>query len=85
MLTTNFHTRALTLVLQERDWRALREAEPDPVGWLKEQVRERLATLTDRGEPASADPHERGEMTRETVGFPGRATETGLRPTAEAT
>ena len=37
-------TRTLTIVLPESDWRALREAEPDAVGWLQERIRERLAS-----------------------------------------
>ena len=30
------------MVLSESDWRALREVEPDAVGWLHEQIRERI-------------------------------------------
>jgi hypothetical protein len=37
------YSRTLTLVLSENDWRALREAEPDAVAWLQEQIRHRLA------------------------------------------
>jgi hypothetical protein len=36
-------TRTLTIVLPEADWRALRAAEPDAIGWLQERIRERLA------------------------------------------
>lgn len=36
-------TRTLTIVLPEDDWRALRAAEPDAIGWLQERIRERLA------------------------------------------
>ena len=36
-------TRTLTLVLPESEWRALREAEPDSVGWLQARIRERLS------------------------------------------
>lgn len=35
-------TRTLTIVLPEADWRALRAAEPDAIGWLQERIRERL-------------------------------------------
>ena len=35
-------TRTLTLVLPESEWRALRDAEPDAVGWLHSQIRNRL-------------------------------------------
>jgi hypothetical protein len=37
-------TRTLTLVLPEADWKALREAEPDAIGWLRTQIQNRLAT-----------------------------------------
>jgi hypothetical protein len=44
MLRTDLaHTRTLTVVLPESDWRALRTVEPDAVGWLQLQIRERLA------------------------------------------
>jgi hypothetical protein len=36
-------TRTLTIVLPESDWRALRTAEPDAIGWLQAQIRQRLA------------------------------------------
>jgi hypothetical protein len=42
-------TRTLTVVLPESDWRALRQAEPDAVGWIQQQIRSRLAPR-----PASA-------------------------------
>jgi hypothetical protein len=37
------YTRTLTLVLQETEWRALRNVEPDAVAWLQSQIRSRLA------------------------------------------
>jgi len=37
-------TRTLTLVLPEADWKALREAEPDAIGWLRAQIQNRLST-----------------------------------------
>ena len=37
-------TRTLTVVLPEADWRALRAAEPDAVGWIQQQIRTRLST-----------------------------------------
>jgi hypothetical protein len=43
-------TRTLTIVLPESDWRALRAAEPDAIGWLQARIRERLA------DPPSAAP-----------------------------
>jgi hypothetical protein len=36
-------TRTLTLVLPESDWKALRAAEPDAIGWLRSQIEQRLA------------------------------------------
>jgi hypothetical protein len=36
-------TRTLTLVLPEADWKALRAAEPDAIGWLRAQIENRLA------------------------------------------
>ena len=43
MLNTDLpYTRTLTLVLPESEWRALRDAEPDAVGWLHSQIRNRL-------------------------------------------
>jgi hypothetical protein len=37
-------TRTLTIVLPEPEWRALRQAEPDAIGWLHERIRERLSS-----------------------------------------
>jgi hypothetical protein len=36
-------TRTLTLVLPEAEWKALRAAEPDAIGWLRAQIQNRLA------------------------------------------
>lgn len=36
-------TRTLTLVLPESDWKALRAAEPDAIGWLRAQIQNRLS------------------------------------------
>src|SRR5262245_10177222 len=51
-------TRTLTLVLPEADWKALREAEPDAIGWLRAQIQNRLATQggawTSNASPAPA-------------------------------
>jgi hypothetical protein len=47
MLNTEFpETRKLTLELPEAEWRQLRNAEPDAVGWLQSQIRARLAAET---------------------------------------
>jgi hypothetical protein len=35
-------TRTLTIVLPEAEWQALRTAEPDAIGWLQAQIRQRL-------------------------------------------
>ena len=48
MLNTDTpYTRTLTLVLQESEWRALRDVEPDAVAWLQSQIRNRLAAETE--------------------------------------
>lgn len=50
-------TRTLTLVLPEADWKALRAAEPDAIGWLRAQIQNRLAASStpwsSRSNPAS--------------------------------
>jgi hypothetical protein len=46
-------TRTLTVVLPEADWRALRAAEPDAVGWIQQQIRSRLTAGAPK--PADAD------------------------------
>jgi hypothetical protein len=55
-------TRTLTLVLAEADWKALRAAEPDAIGWLRAQIQNRLAEpsapWSTRSNPASAAPAE---------------------------
>jgi hypothetical protein len=49
-------SRTLTVVLSESDWQALRAVEPDAVGWLHSQIRQRLAG-SDQGESrAAAEP-----------------------------
>lgn len=61
MLSTDVpQTRTLTLVLSEPDWRALREAEPDAVGWLQLQIRRRLTGSADdtRPEPGPRLPEQ---------------------------
>jgi len=35
-------TRTLTVVLPESEWHALRNVEPDAIGWLQDRIRERL-------------------------------------------
>ena len=42
------YTRTLTLVLPETEWKALRDAEPDAVGWLHLQIRNRLTPAGER-------------------------------------
>src|SRR4051794_20842085 len=52
-------TRTLTLVLPEADWKALREAEPDAIGWLRAQIQNRLATSGGQwSNPSAASPAE---------------------------
>jgi hypothetical protein len=43
MSSESTNTRTLTIVLPESDWRALRTAEPDAIGWIQQRIRERLA------------------------------------------
>jgi hypothetical protein len=43
-------TRTLTIVLPEAEWHALRNVEPDAIGWLQERIRERLGS---QAEPSS--------------------------------
>ena len=35
-------TRVLSLALPETQWRELMDMEPEPIAWLREQIRERL-------------------------------------------
>lgn len=56
-------TRTLTLVLPESDWKALRAAEPDAIGWLRAQIKHRLTAAAgpwpshpDPGTAGSPDP-----------------------------
>jgi hypothetical protein len=42
--TRTANSRTLTVVLSEADWRALREVEPDAVGWLHARIQERLGS-----------------------------------------
>lgn len=54
MLRTDLpYTRTLTLVLPESEWRALRDAEPDAVGWLHLQIRNRLTPGEEARRPQS--------------------------------
>lgn len=46
MNTETPSTRSLTIVLPESDWKALRTAEPDAIGWLRARIRERLSTAS---------------------------------------
>ncbi|HSC27425.1 MAG TPA: hypothetical protein VLD67_09135 [Vicinamibacterales bacterium] len=48
-------TRTLTIVLPESDWRALRAEEPDAIGWLQAQIRQRLAPRPSELTPAPAE------------------------------
>jgi hypothetical protein len=46
-------TRTLTIVLPESDWHALRSAEPDAIGWLHDQIRQRLESASTPRRPYS--------------------------------
>ena len=39
---TSSLTRVLSLTLPESEWRDLLELEPEPIAWLRGQIRERL-------------------------------------------
>jgi hypothetical protein len=54
LATDNDFTRSLTLVLSESEWRALRDAEPDAVGWLQRQIRNRLSSDKPSRAPSAA-------------------------------
>ena len=49
-------TRAMTLVLSESEWRALKAIEPDAIGWLQRQISNRIATQGERSVRAAAQP-----------------------------
>jgi hypothetical protein len=49
-------TRTLTLVLPEDDWKALRAAEPDAIGWLRAQIQNRLAEGDGDPNPVPSTP-----------------------------
>lgn len=40
-------------MLTEAEWRALRDVEPDAVGWLQERIRERLGSASSGDAPAN--------------------------------
>ena len=52
-------TRSLTVVLRESEWHALRNVEPDAIGWLQERIRERLS--------APSEPSSRHEPSPRTI------------------
>jgi hypothetical protein len=47
-------TRTLTIVLSESEWKALRTAEPDAIGWLQAQIRRRLNEPAPKGQEESS-------------------------------
>jgi hypothetical protein len=56
--TETASTRTLTIVLEESDWRALRAAEPDAIGWLQARIRERLAPPSTKQAATSNDTYD---------------------------
>jgi hypothetical protein len=50
-------SRTLTVVLSESEWRALRDVEPDAVGWLQERIRERLGVTNSSDNQANTTPY----------------------------
>ena len=51
-------TRTLTIVLPESEWQALRTAEPDAIGWLQAQIRQRLGAPAKHINPQSGSSSE---------------------------
>lgn len=50
-------TRVIAVVLSETEWQALRALEREPVGWLRQTIRERLEAKNRSGSVDSvADP-----------------------------
>jgi hypothetical protein len=47
--------RVLSLSLPETQWRALMDMEPEPITWLREQIRERLQDAVADGDSDRAD------------------------------
>ena len=56
---TSPDTRVLSLTLPESEWRNLLNLEPEPIAWLRDQIRERL--------------DDRGALPREANGRPADA------------
>lgn len=56
--TETASTRTLTIVLEESDWRALRAAEPDAIGWLQARIRERLTPPSPKHAATSNDTYD---------------------------
>lgn len=54
--TDSAHTRTLTVVLPEAEWRALLDVEPNAVAWLHEQVRSRLIAAGPAVPPQAPSP-----------------------------
>ena len=54
-------TRTVTLELSETQWQALRAIEPDAVGWLHTQVRNRLASQGERAGAGATQPSDASE------------------------
>jgi hypothetical protein len=48
-------TRVLSLALPESQWRALMDMEPEPIAWLRQQIRERLQETGAGDESQAAD------------------------------
>jgi hypothetical protein len=55
-LRSSANSRTLTVVLSESDWQALRAVEPDAVGWLHTQIRQRLGADGPKEPKASVVP-----------------------------
>jgi hypothetical protein len=47
-------TRVIAVVLSEREWRAFRAVEAEPVDWLQQKIRERIEAGRDEASSAPA-------------------------------
>jgi len=54
--------RVITLAISDADWKALRAVQPEPVDWLKQTIRDAIASGTTAPErPAAKAAGSRGQ------------------------
>ncbi|MEO5823260.1 MAG: hypothetical protein ABIT71_22370 [Vicinamibacteraceae bacterium] len=44
--------RVITLAISDADWKALRAVQPEPIDWLKQTIRDAIATAAAPERPA---------------------------------